>query len=284
MGQRGVQVLSEHEVSRLPPKIDIVLLRRATAQWTPEQLELLPDGIRDTEAKHVLIKFKYTESLTKEAIVQALGYEYFYRKANNLKQGEVKMFILCAKTPQAKRLQAFGYVETSLLGVLHSNQVINELRDVPHNAFVKAFASRTTQKEKAFSQIERIGQLSSELLTYFEVLRVIWSLPEGANMNEVLTPERVLEIGEEWTRMLIQNLSEEKLNELIAPEYKQGFIEQGISQKNRAIVHAMHTKGFDLDVIADITELTIEQVQALLAIDEAGDAAQTHGRNEQADT
>lgn len=83
-------------------------------------------------------------------------------------------------------------------------------------------------------------------------------------MDEVLTPERVMEIGREWKRILIQHTPVDQLNELLSPEYKQQFIDQGIEQKTRDIVLAMNAKGFSLGVIADITGLTIEQVKALL--------------------
>jgi len=68
VGQQGVLVIAEVEVTQNPPKVDILLLRRDTAAWTPEQLALLPDGIRDCNAGHVLIEFKYTESLTVDAM------------------------------------------------------------------------------------------------------------------------------------------------------------------------------------------------------------------------
>lgn len=83
-------------------------------------------------------------------------------------------------------------------------------------------------------------------------------------MDEVLTPERVMEIGREWKRILIQHTPADQLNELLSPEYKQQFIDQGIEQKTRDIVLAMSDKGFSLAIIADITALTIEQVQSLL--------------------
>ena len=83
-------------------------------------------------------------------------------------------------------------------------------------------------------------------------------------MNEILTPERVLEIGQEWKRILIQHTPKAELKELLSTELKQELIEQGIDQKTEAIVLAMQAKGFDLGVIADITGLTVTAVQALL--------------------
>lgn len=286
VGQRGVLVIAEVEVTQNPPKVDILLLRREGNAWTAEQMALLPDGIRDCNASHVLIEFKYTESLTVDAIRQAVSYEYFYRTANELGPADVKMFILCAKTPTAERLQAFGYELSPITGVYTNQQellnhipllVLNNLGDEPHNAFVKAFASRPAQKAKALATIRQQTELSDELLGYFEVLRSLWALPEGAKMNEILTPERVVEIGREWKRILFQHATADELEEMLSPESKQKLIEegvkrgverafeQGINKKTRDIVLAMHTKGFDLAEIADITSLPIEQVGALVA-------------------
>ena len=59
--------------------------------------------------------------------------------------------------------------------------MLNELRDEPHNALLKAFASRQREKAKAFRLLRRFWQLSTELLLIFDVLQTIWSLPEGAD-------------------------------------------------------------------------------------------------------
>ena len=273
IGREQVLVKSESPIGSEPPKVDTVLLRRETARWTAAQRALLPDGIRDTNAQTILIEFKYTESLTLAAFWQAVGYDHFYRTNHELSQDEVRTFILCAKTPQSERLVTFGYEATELPGVYRSENiyvahitllVLNQLRDESHNALVKAFASRAQEKAKAFRLLRRFWRLSTELLLMFEVLQTIWSLPEGATMNEILTPERVLEIGQEWKRILIQHTPKAELKELLSTELKQELIEQGIDQKTEAIVLAMQAKGFDLGVIADITGLTVTAVQALL--------------------
>lgn len=281
VGQRGVLVIAEVQVTQNPPKVDILLLRRETDTWTAEQIALLPDGIRDCNAGHVLIEFKYTESLTVDAIRQAVSYEYFYRTTNDLTPADVKLFILCAKTPTAERLQDFGYELSPVAGVYTSQQellnhipllALNGLSNEPYNAFVKAFASRPAEKAKALATIRQQPDLSDELVTYFEVLRTLWSLPEGTTMKEILTPEQVLEIGREWKRILIQHATADELDEMLSVESKQTLLKQGVeravNQKTRDIVLSMHAKGFDLAVIADITSLPIEQVQALVATPE----------------
>lgn len=273
IGRERVFVKSESPIGSEPPKVDTVLLRRETPTWTEVQRALLPDGIRDTDASTILIEFKYTQSLTLDALWQAVGYDYFYRTNHELSQEEVRTFILCAKTPQAERLAAFGFEATELPGVYRSTNIyvahitilaLNQLRNEPHNALVKAFASRSKEKAKAFRLLRRFWQLSAELLLLLQALQVVWSLPEGATMSEILTPERVLELGQEWKRLLIQQTPNAEMKALLSTELKQELIDQGITQKNHDIVLAMHAKGFDLAVIADITGLPVTQVQALL--------------------
>ncbi len=87
----GIIVQSEVQVMSDPPKVDILLLRRESAGWTDEQLPLLCDGLRDTNANHLLIEFKYSESLSADALLQALGYQYFYRQAQRLNESELQV-------------------------------------------------------------------------------------------------------------------------------------------------------------------------------------------------
>ncbi len=280
VGRLGVQVESEMQISSDPPKIDVVLLRRETAAWTAAQAALLPDGVRDTPAHHVLIEFKYSESLTLDAVIQALGYEYFFRTNRELPQADVQMFILCAQTPRHERLRELGYTETIWPGVLRSSNIyashitlllLNELRDEPHNAFVKTFASRKQQKAKAFVLLQQFHELSVDLLRLLEGLETIWSLPEGAKMSELLTVEQVIEIGKERSRLLLHNLPPEEIDPYINPLYKQQLVEEGIEKgieyRTREIVLAMVARKLDLKTIADVTGLTIDEVKAILAED-----------------
>ena len=142
----------------------------------------------------------------------------------------------CAKTPQAERLAAFGYEKTELPGVYRSPNIyvahitllaLNELRDEPHNALVKAFASRSKEKAKAFRLLRRFWKLSAELLLLLKILQAVWALPEGATMSEILTPERVLELGQEWKRLLLSDLPPEELDAYVNPDYKRALLNSG---------------------------------------------------------
>lgn len=52
----GVDVSVDVKVMDNPPEADVILLRREGDTWTNEQLQYLPDGIRDVSAQHVLIE------------------------------------------------------------------------------------------------------------------------------------------------------------------------------------------------------------------------------------
>jgi hypothetical protein len=60
----GLSVYTELSLMNRPPRADILILRRQQAHWTTAQLERLPDGVRDSQASHILLEFKYTESST----------------------------------------------------------------------------------------------------------------------------------------------------------------------------------------------------------------------------
>jgi len=273
----GISVETEVQVTSDPPRVDILLLRRDGDAWTSEQKALLPDGVRDSRAGFILLEFKYSESLTLDGILQALGYDYFFRTGRRLGREDVAVFILSSQTPRARRLVELGYVTSEISGVysganIYAEQarllVLNELRDEPHNSFVKLFASRRREKAEALRGLKQVRGLPDDLFELVDGLQALWALPKGENMSEVLTPERVVEIGKEVKQLLLQNLSAEELDKLIAPSYRQGIFEQGIAQERKNFVHNMHDRGFDIPTIADMTGLSVEQVRALLSGDD----------------
>lgn len=269
----GISVETEVQITSDSPRVDILLLRREGNAWTPEQKDLLPDGVRDSQAGYILLEFKYSESLTLDGVLQGLGYAYFFRTGRRLNPEDVAMFILSARTPQQGRLNELGYVASETPGVydganIYTDQtqllVLNELGNAPHNAFIKLFASRRRKKLEAMRALSQARGLPDDLFDLVDGLQVLWSLREGVNMGETLTPERVIELGREAKQLLLQHLSAEELDEMIAPSYRQGIMEQGVAQERRDIVHNMHTRGFDMPTIADVTGLSVEQVRTLL--------------------
>lgn len=128
-------------------------------------------------------------------LLQAVSYSYLYRIAQRLQPTDVQIFVLCAKTPQPKRLAELGYVQTEDEGVYRSVNayvhdipllILNRLRDEPHNAFVKCFASRKAAKGAAFKTLTQgdFARLPGLLWVFLIGLRRLWAVTEGAELME----------------------------------------------------------------------------------------------------
>ena len=227
----GVTVLTEVQVSSNPPKADILLLRRHAGAWTAEQLPFLPDGVRDSQASHILIEFKYRETIQEETFQQAVGYDYFYQQGQQLTRSQVETFVFSAKTPQKATLQKFGYEQAGTLGVYRSKAllvrhivllILNELPLARHNAFVQCFTSQRRVREAAFERLLASEQnvLQDALLNFVVGLQTHIKTKEG-NMNEIkhgdegLTPEMVMETGKRIRKALLANLTSEERKTLL---------------------------------------------------------------------
>ena len=223
----GISVFSDFPVMSEPPEGDILLLRNESGTWTEEQKARLPDGIRDSRAGHILIEFKYTESVTDQAFRQILAYDYFYRRSRKLGTDEVRSFLISAKTPRKDILRQFGYEPDRRPGVYGSRHPLTErvmllclngLSDEEHNAWIKCFAARKKEKQSAFGRIkqkgfsaltERMGRLISGLLN-------IWFGKGDDIMKLELTPEAVEKLGREWKDVIISGLKPEDIDRILS--------------------------------------------------------------------
>lgn len=116
---------------------------------------------------------------------------------------------------------------------------------------------------------EEYRQAASLLLNWFYQLREYGRM-SPADYAEIETTYRSVE----ETRTMLLTALEKEREEIRRDALEEG-IEQGIDQgairERRANVCAMHAKGYASDVIADLLDLTLEQVTALLT-DEQPDA------------
>jgi len=223
--ETGLRIMSDS------PEADVLLIRRDQQRWTEAQRDLLPDGIRDTEADYVLIEFKYSESVNRDALFQALTYRYLYLKIQKLQPERLHTVIISSKTPSQKFRVDFGYQESDRPGVWHSNNtmldildilVLNDLSDAPHNLFIKCFASRKKEKERSFRKLFESSwkQLNASLQQLFMGMRSIYAgAQEGKDMMEyALTPEKVMEIGKGFEDAFLAGLPIEKRLKGLKPE------------------------------------------------------------------
>lgn len=226
----GITVYTEFSVMAAAPRADILLIRKKHREWTPEQLRFLPDGIRDSSAEHILIEFKYTESVNRKTFRQILGYETFYTQSHNLADRDVQSFVISAKTPEGAVLKDIGYFPSGKKGVHRHNFwmleeipliCLNELTDEPHNAFVKCFASRKKEKFAAFSLLKQrgLGTLHTELQRFLEGLLCYWFSEKGEDMEKLeLTPEKVTEMGKMWADLILSGMSPDDILARYSPD------------------------------------------------------------------
>jgi hypothetical protein len=215
-----ISVTPEARVMTQPPRVDILLLKRNQPNWTTAQLERVPDGIRQSQASHLLLEFKYSQSLDQKAMAQAIGYDHFYQESNHLDSTDVQTFLVSAKKPQLETRQLFGYQKMRYPGVYESQRILekriglislNELTDEPYNAVFKLFATHQIERAKALNTLEHsraVSKMPQELKSLFYGLQLF---DGDKDMNIELTPEQVKKAGQLFGKSYLESLSPEEL-------------------------------------------------------------------------
>ena len=212
-----ITVESEVQVMSAPPKADLLLLRRNGRRWSKEQRKLLPDGIRDRQARHHLLECKFSESLNADALQQALGYDYFYRQTQRIREAELQTYVVSAKTPQTTLLGNLGYRAVEQPGVYVTTLdvmqrvvvlVLNELRDEPQNEFLRLFASRKLVRQQTIDHVfqQPAGELPEPLLAVIFGLQRLYQM-EGTAMNQEMTVDDVMKMGRDLRKQVLASAS-----------------------------------------------------------------------------
>lgn len=220
----NITVQTEVPLLSSPPLGDILLLRRQGEQWTEAQRARLADGLRDTQATHVLLEFKYTQSINLIAFRQAISNDHLYRQSQKLPDEAIATFLISARQPRKAMLKEFHYTATKTPGVYRSRNPLlsgilllslNELADTPHNAFIKTFATQEQAKERAFTILQeeyQSHQLSDPIAYYLSGLLRYWSLERGIEMSTIeLTPEKIKTLGREWLEFTLKVLPPDEI-------------------------------------------------------------------------
>jgi hypothetical protein len=234
-----ISVTPEARVMTQPPRVDILLLKRNQPTWTTAQLERVPDGIRQSQASHLLLEFKYSQSLDQKAMAQAIGYDHFYQESNHLDSTDVQTFLVSAKKPQLETRQLFGYQKMRYPGVYESQRILekriglislNELTDEPYNAVFKLFATHQIERAKALNTLEHsraISKMPQELKSLFYGLQLF---DGDKDMNIELTPEQVKKAGQIFGKSYLESLSpEERLD--VMSHFKPAELLAGINPR-----------------------------------------------------
>ncbi|EDN71292.1 hypothetical protein BGP_0818 [Beggiatoa sp. PS] len=226
-----ITILTDVKVMTHPPEADILLLRREHDYWTTEQLERLPDGIRESTARHILIEFKATESISKESFTQASSYDYFYKQSQKLADNELQTFVISAIEPQKANREQFGYHIRCQPGVYQSDNIafnhitlisLNELPDKLHNAWITCLASKKIKRLKSFNILKYQGfQLIPAPFKWFLTnLRQLISNKGDDDMALELTPQDLNEMVQFWGEELLSTIPLEKRLMGLKPEQR----------------------------------------------------------------
>ena len=231
MAPLGVVVSTEFKIMSDSPRADILIIKKRDGKWTQKQLKLIPDGIRESEARYIILEFKYTQSLSDKSFQQALGYDYFFGERYHLQRNDFQTFIVSAITPRQEILIDYGYSQTEINGVYKSQirafklfpiLILNELPDEYHNALIKAFSSRKGQREKAKQllrekrYIETIPKGIKTIIS--EIFKYIFCKPEEDISMATMTDEHATRVARFIDVFVNTNLSLEEILSLHKPE------------------------------------------------------------------
>ncbi len=221
---RGIQVQTEVAIMSDTPRVDVLLLRRNEPQWTEAQRAVLPDDIRDSSASHILIEFKYTESLSAEAVLKTAAYDLFYKQAHRLNGDDVQTYLLCAKKPQAATRQRLRFTTERSTGVYENDSPfvhrvrlvsLNELPPTAYNAFVQLFATQKKARLRAIHTLRDAEEtLQPDEMTHYLVsmLRQVYPRQLGAYIMEPeMTKEDMIEMSEAVVDFILHVTPKEKL-------------------------------------------------------------------------
>ena len=277
----GISVELEVNVMSEPPRADVLLLRRDTAHWTPEQFAVLPDGIRDTNAKYILIEFKYSESMSANALLQTANNDRLYLQSHDdIKADDLKSFLISAKHPQQATLDKHGFYPVQA-GIYRSNNSVlqsitlislNELPNAPNNAWLRCFASQKKHQEQAFEQLNQMGlqQFGKKLYWIVQGLRNLLFGRRPVNTEKlVMEPEEIMELGKFWEASYKANMTvEERLEGLSSEERLEGIsLEErleGISLEERLEGLSSEERLGGLSLEERLQGVTPEQIKAYL--------------------
>jgi hypothetical protein len=191
-----LEVESNYAIGKGPPRVDLLIIRKENTNWTESQLKYLPDGVRQSKRRHIIMELKKTQSISIRSVWQSMGYLNSYLNLKEIEPDEVQVFIISAKTPQKQTLNKLDFVKSSLSGVYQSTSKLakrlslicaNDLAKTPYNMWIKLFASKQKEKSVALELLfsTHYQSLSNEMkIIIFNVINY-WNQTGEYNMEKL---------------------------------------------------------------------------------------------------
>ena len=228
----GIDVKTDFPVMTDPPKADVVIIHKNKKDWTHEQLQFLPDGIRNSKAEHIILEFKYTQSINEDAFFQTAGYRIFYKFSHKLKNENIQTFLISSKTPEQATLKEYGYTLEEPRGVFTSQYPLlkriplislNDIENKPYNALIKLFASKKKARIAAIAALGSLikfmpSKLKSYILSFHKLL--FGTGGDEMDCQEELTSEELTEVSRIFDKFVLAILPPEEILANFKPEQR----------------------------------------------------------------
>jgi len=190
-----LKVETNYPIMKGSPELDVLIINDKK-KWTKEQLQYLPDGLRDSTSIHNILELKYTQSVNYKSLCQSITYHVGHLNTGKLDRSEIKTFLISSKTPLEKTIKKFGFTIKLYNGIYESTNilaenitliVLNELDDHPHNMMMKLFASRKKTKFSALNFLLKQGssQLPENIRSIIIKTINYWRIIGGYTMEEI---------------------------------------------------------------------------------------------------
>lgn len=150
------------------PKIDILLRSRNGQKLTFLQRMLLPDGLRQSDAPHIIMNFAYQEEDNRRPFARTLVCGRYYCDFAQISADDLLLVLLFPEDPDHEILTEFGYQVTKHPGIYQSSLplfrrqmviVFGELRNALRNAPFKLFARSQDSRQSAYKTLLRFNFL-----------------------------------------------------------------------------------------------------------------------------
>ena len=124
-------------------------------------------------------------------------------------------------------------------------------------------AKKRHEKMNLQELAEEIYELSGEVIDWQEVLYKKAKEELDGELLEQLMKKYPEQFGQDFIKKLADEMPEE-LKEILLEKAKEEAIKESVEQNKREMVLNMKEKGFSLDVISDVTKLSIEEVEKII--------------------
>lgn len=165
LGEDNVVLLRLEDLVRaVQPKIDLLIRCNSPEGWNTEQRRRLPDGLRRTNATHILLNFAESQVNEESPFKHLLACGWLYQESHHLKYQDVLLVVVFTREPDRNLLSEFGFVATKLPGIYRSSlpliknqkvMVLSELSNAPYNALFKCFARNQKSRQEAYQTVLR---------------------------------------------------------------------------------------------------------------------------------